>query len=98
MIVSDNKYKDQFALLNKKENSLEAKAFARFEKMGLPTRKSEVYRYSNLSYFKNLSPSINGNIPHKIPDYFSHDYLKEKNVLVTINGIFSESLSTYEEE
>lgn len=98
MIVSENKYKDQFALLNKKENSLEAKAFARFEKMGLPTRKSEVYRYSNLSYFKNLSPSINGNIPHKIPDYFTHDYLKEKNVLVTINGIFAENLSSFEEE
>lgn len=97
-VVTENKYAEVFQKLNKAENSIEAAAFRRFEKIGIPNRKNEVYKYSNLNYFKNLSPSIDGNIPHKLPEYFTHEYLKDKNLLVTVNGIFSESLSKFEED
>jgi Fe-S cluster assembly protein SufD len=98
MIITEDKYAEAFQKLNKKENSVEAIAFNRFQKMGIPNRKSEVYRYSNLKYFKDLSPSTDERIPHKLPDYFTHDYLKDKNLLVTVNGIFAESLSSFTED
>ncbi len=91
-----NKYQEAFQSLNKKENSTEAIAFSRFEKMGIPNRKSEEYRYSNLSYFKGLTPSTSGNIPHKLPEYFTHDYIADKHLLVTVNGIFAENLSKFD--
>lgn len=91
-------YTAAFEKLNKKEGSIENRAFNRVEKMGLPTRKSEVYKYSNLSHFKNLTPNTDASVPHKIPEYFKHDYIKDKHILVTVNGIFSESLSTIHED
>lgn len=96
--ITANKYQEAFEKLNKKEQSMEAIAFRRFEKMGIPSRKSEVYRYSNMNYFKGLSPAISGNVPHKIPEYFTHEYLADKHLLVTVNGIFAENLSKFEED
>jgi len=98
MTITENKYETSFQKLKKAPNSVEAQAFSRFEKMGIPNRKSEVYKYSNLNYFKNLTPSTDGNIPHKLPEYFTHDYLKDKNLLVTVNGIFAENLSKFQED
>ena len=96
-VITENKYAEAFQKLKKAPNSIEAMAFRRFEKMGIPNRKSEVYKYSNLNHFKDLSPSIAGNIPHKLPEYFTHEYLKDKNLLVTVNGIFAENLSHFQE-
>lgn len=96
--TSADKFEEAFSKLKKSESSIEAKSFRRFQKMGIPNRKSEAYKYSNLSYFKNLKPDTSGNIPHKLPSYFKHDYLKDKNLLVTVNGIFAESLSQFAED
>jgi len=96
MIAVENKYTEAFEKLKKSENSAEAQAFRRFQKMGIPDRKSEVYKYSNLKHFKNLTPSTDGNIPHKLPEYFTHQYLQDKHLLVTVNGVFAENLSSYE--
>lgn len=93
-----DKYEEAFEKMKKSENSVEAKAFRRFQKMGIPGRKSEAYKYSNLNYFKKLRPDTSGNIPHKLPDYFTHEYLKDKNLLVTVNGVFAESLSHFAED
>ena len=96
MIAVKNKYTEAFEKLKKSENSAEAQAFRRFQKMGIPGRKSEVYKYSNLKHFKNLTPSTDGSIPHKLPEYFTHKYLLDKHLLVTVNGVFAENLSSYE--
>ncbi|MDC3209551.1 Fe-S cluster assembly protein SufD [Chitinophagales bacterium] len=96
MIAIKNKYTEAFEKLKKSENSAEAHALKRFQKMGIPNRKSEVYKYSNLKHFKNLTPSTEGRIPHKLPEYFTHQYLLDKHLLVTVNGVFAESLSSYE--
>lgn len=97
MIATENKYAEAFAKLNKRDVSQEKKAFDRFMKLGIPSRKSEVYKYTNLSHFRNLNPDISASVPHKLPDFFKHDYL-DKHLLVTVNGVFSESLSHYGEE
>ena len=93
----ENKYQIAFEKLNKSEMSPESKAFDRFMKMGIPSRKSEVYKYTNLSHFRNLNPDTSASIPHKLPEFFKHEYL-DAYVLVTVNGVFSESLSNFEEE
>ncbi|MFT4968352.1 MAG: Fe-S cluster assembly protein SufD [Chitinophagales bacterium] len=98
MIAVENNYTEAFERLNKAENSLETQAFNRFQKMGIPDRKSEVYRYSNLKHFKNLTPATDGSIPHKLPKYFTHEYLADKHLLVTVNGTFAENLSSYSED
>lgn len=91
-------YQEAFQKLKKAENSIEAIALKRFEKIGIPNRRDELYKYSNLNYFKNLIPATDSSIPHKIPEYFTHEYLAEKHLLVTVNGFFSESLSKFTED
>jgi len=93
-----NIYQEAFKKTKKAENSMEAAALARFEKMGIPNRKDELYKYSNLNYFKKLVPATDNSIPHKIPEYFTHEYLADKHLLVTVNGFFSESLSKFTED
>ncbi|MGB1247513.1 MAG: Fe-S cluster assembly protein SufD [Chitinophagales bacterium] len=98
MTTTVDKYTEAFTKLNKTEHSQEAQAFKKFEQLGIPSRKSEVYKYSNMNHFRKLTPSTNTSIPHKLPEYYKHDYLADKHVLVTINGILAENLSTIHEQ
>jgi Fe-S cluster assembly protein SufD len=90
-------YQEVFDRLNLAEDSLQAQAFRNFKTLGFPNRKSEVYKYTDLSHFRQLVPNTHVKCPKEMPDYFKHEYL-DKHLLVTINGKFCESLSNYTED
>lgn len=97
MITTTDTYQEVFDSLNLAEDSLQAQAFKNFKTLGFPTRKSEDYKYTNLSHFKNLVPNTHVKCPESLPKYFKHEYI-DTHLLVTVNGKFCESLSNYSED
>lgn len=97
MITTIDTYQEVFEKLNLADDSIQAQAFKNFKTLGFPTKKSEDYKYTNLSHFKNLMPNTHVKCPESLPKYFKHEYL-DTHLLVTVNGKFCESLSNYSED
>lgn len=76
------------------EKLLREKAFAEFEKLGIPTSKHEEWKYTNLKSIADKS--FQTNIQSKdITQFFNDLEIKniQSNRLVFVNGIFSSSFS-----
>lgn len=95
-IENYNQFKQKFPLESLKAATLRQEAFERFQKMGLPTKKDEAWKYTSVKSFSELS----WNLPTE-EELLSHDDLKWLSTklstdlynFVFVNGFINQTLS-----
>lgn len=95
-IENYNQFKQKFPLESIKAATLRQEAFERFQKMGLPTKKDEAWKYTSVKSFSELSWSLATE-----EEFLSHDDMKWLSTklstdfynFVFVNGFLNQTLS-----
>lgn len=95
-IQNYNQFKQKFPLESLKSTTLRQEAFERFQKIGLPTKKDEAWKYTSVKSFSELSWNLATE-----EEFLSHDDMKWLSTklstdfynFVFINGFLNQTLS-----